>query len=136
MVAAEHDKRVPGRLLSEIIRELRNEYQTPTERLAEFEASREAKEREQYQDAVRGLAQQYAEMMSDKDAATLIYDLKRHCHLLDHLMVQRRLLRLDIEMLDAQGTLWRRTRLPGCGTKDVPTTAGSCQLVKQPLRFF
>ena len=109
VVATDHDKRVPGRLLSEIIRELRNEYQTPTERLAELEASREAKDREQYQDAVRGLAQQYAEMTSDKDAATLIYDY-----------VQAKKTPLDHEMIEEMTKALQEAAGSGSGYRNLP----------------
>jgi len=115
VVAAEHDKRVPGRLLSEIIRELRNEYQSPTERLAELETSRRARDREQYLDAVRGLAQQYAQMTGDKDAATLIYDY-----------VQAQKPPLDHEMIAAMTKALQVAAGPGNGYVDIPQAVYNC----------
>jgi hypothetical protein len=74
IVAPDHRNRVPGRVLSELVRELRCEQQTPAERLAELEISATAKAREQHGDALRGLAEQYARMTGDPHAATLIHD--------------------------------------------------------------
>jgi len=90
VVAPGHPKRVPGRLLSGIIRELRNELQKPAERLAEFEMSATAKVREEHGAAVQGLAQQYAGMTGDPEAATLIHDY-----------VQRQEPPLDREIIEA-----------------------------------
>ena len=109
VVAAEHDKRVPGRLLSEIIRELRNEYQRPTERLAELEASLRARDRERYLDAVRGLAQKYAQMTGDREAATLIYEY-----------VQAQKPPLQHEIIEGMTKALQAAAGPGSSYPDIP----------------
>jgi hypothetical protein len=90
VVAPNHRDRVPGRLLSELLRELRYEYQKPGERLAELNNADEARRREQYRNAVHGLADTYASITSDPKAAGLIWDY-----------VQRHRPRLDQETIDA-----------------------------------
>jgi hypothetical protein len=59
VVAAEHRNRVPGRALSELLRELRHDFQTPNERLVEIQSHAAARERSGYRDAVQGLADVY-----------------------------------------------------------------------------
>jgi hypothetical protein len=73
IVSSEHRDRVPGRLLSEVVRELRDEYVKPGE-LAALSAAREgAADR----DAGRALAQQYARVTGDSHAAASIHDYLR-----------------------------------------------------------
>jgi hypothetical protein len=72
------------------MRELRDEYRTPGERLAELEMTARARAREEYRTAVRGLAQLYARVTGDPDAAGLIRDY-----------VQRKEPPLDRETIDA-----------------------------------
>jgi hypothetical protein len=74
VVAPEHRNRVPGRALSELMSELRHEYQTPAERLAELETAAAVRAREQYRDSVQGLAQAYADITGDPKAAASIRD--------------------------------------------------------------
>lgn len=71
IVSPEYRDRVAaGRLLSEVVRELRDEYVTPGE-LAALSAAREAAAD---RDAGRRLAQQYARMTGDPHAAASIHD--------------------------------------------------------------
>ena len=90
VVAAEHRNRVPGRALSELLRELRHEFQTPNERLVEIQSNAAAKERAEYRDAVQGLADAYVRMTGDRKAAAVIHDY-----------VQRKEPRLERETIDA-----------------------------------
>jgi hypothetical protein len=80
VVAPAHRDRVPGRLLSELTRELRFEYQTADERVIEAQTVDAARGR----DAVETLASSYAEITNDPKAAALIRDyLQRKAPLLD-----------------------------------------------------
>jgi hypothetical protein len=88
VVSPEHDDRVPGRKLSGLMRELRHEFQNLEERLEEVAISSMAMAREEYRDAVRGLAQQYAQMMGDPPAATAIYDYVQQQPRLDREMIE------------------------------------------------
>jgi hypothetical protein len=109
IVSPEHRNWVPGRSLSGLVRELRDELQPPAERLAELQRSAEARAREQYRQAVRGLAQQYAQMTRDKDAATLIYDYVRaQKPPLDHEMIEE----MTKELQEAAGS--------GSGYRNLP----------------
>jgi hypothetical protein len=72
VVAPHRRDGVPGRPISEVIRELRRDIQTPTERATETQMAQKAQEREQYRGAVEGLAQEYARITSDPNAAVLI----------------------------------------------------------------
>jgi hypothetical protein len=65
---------IAGRPLSELMRQVRHDLQMPAERLAEREVAAAETARQQYREAVRGLAQQYARMTGDPDAATLVHD--------------------------------------------------------------
>jgi hypothetical protein len=65
---------IAGRPLSEVMRQVRHDLQMPAERLAEREAAVAETARLQYREAVRGLAQQYARMAGDAEAATLVHD--------------------------------------------------------------
>jgi hypothetical protein len=109
IVSPEHRNWVPGRSLSGLVRELRDELQPPAERLAELERSAEARAREQYRQAVRGVAQQYAQMTGDKDAAALIYDY-----------VQAQKPPLDHDMIDAMTKALQAAAGPGSGYADIP----------------
>jgi hypothetical protein len=53
---------------------VRDEYLTPGERLREAEIAEAARDRQQYRDAVRGFAHDYARMTGDPKAAALIHD--------------------------------------------------------------
>jgi hypothetical protein len=81
---------IAGRLLSELMRQVRHDLQMPAERLAEREVAAAETARQQYREAVRGLAQQYARMTADPEAASLVYDY-----------VQRQQPPLDRETIDA-----------------------------------
>ena len=74
VVAHNHRDRVPGRALSDLIIELRFQLQTPAERQAELQAATITRTREQYRDAVQGLATAYAEVTGDPKAAAMIRD--------------------------------------------------------------
>jgi hypothetical protein len=74
VVASDRRGGVPGRLISEIIRELRNEYQTPLEALEELNRTAAARAREEHRETVRGFAQDYARMTGDPTAAELIHE--------------------------------------------------------------
>jgi hypothetical protein len=80
---------VPGRPVSELIRELRHDFQTPTERATETQMAQKAQDREQYRGAVEGLAQDYARITGDPKAAALI---RAH--------VERRVSPLDLETVE------------------------------------
>ena len=88
VVSPQHRERVPGRSLSELMRELRHEQLTPAEQRAEFERAAAAKAREEYRDAVEGVAATYARITADPEAAAAIRDY-----------VGRREPRLDAETL-------------------------------------
>jgi hypothetical protein len=90
VVSPEHRDRVPGRSLSELIRELRHEYQRPEERLEELAKLSAVRAREEYRDSVRGLSQQYVRMTGDANAAAAIHDY-----------VQRQKPPLDRDTIDA-----------------------------------
>jgi hypothetical protein len=62
--------RIAGRPLSELMLQVRHDLQMPAERVAVAAE----KARELYREAVRGLAQQYARMTVDREAASLVYD--------------------------------------------------------------
>jgi hypothetical protein len=79
VVAQEHRDRVPGRLLSEIVRELRREQQTPAERFKELDQAAKIRAREDLQQAMRKLAGTYGDVTGDpKAAATVQTYLQRH----------------------------------------------------------
>jgi hypothetical protein len=88
---------------------LRDELQTPAERLAELDRSVEAKAREQHTQTVRGLAQQYARMTGDPKAGTLINDY-----------VQQKDPPLEPEMIDEMRTALQVAAGPGSGYLDIP----------------
>ena len=94
VVAPNHRNRVPGRSLSGLIRELRDELQTPAERQEEARSVEAARARELDREAVRGFAQEYARLTGDPTAAALV-----------HKYVQQQLPRLDrnaiLEMREA-----------------------------------
>jgi hypothetical protein len=90
VVSPEHRNRMLGRSLSELMSELRHEYQTPAERLAELESAATARAREQYRDAVDGLAGAYADITGDPKGAAMIRDY-----------VQRQEPALDREAIEA-----------------------------------
>jgi len=73
-----HGNRGPGRSLSGLMREVRDEYLTPGERLREVDIAEAARDREQYRDTVRGFAQDYARMTGDPKAAALIHNYVQH----------------------------------------------------------
>jgi hypothetical protein len=109
VVGPTHRDRVPGRSLSGLMRELRHDFQRPAERLAEREISATETAREQYRDAVRGLAQQYARMTADPEAAILIHDY-----------VQRQHPPLDREIIDAMRKALQVAAAPGGGYLALP----------------
>jgi hypothetical protein len=74
VVSPQHRNRVPGRQLSELVRELRHEYQTRGERLSELALAASAKARDDYREAVNGLAGQYAMLVEDPQATAVIHD--------------------------------------------------------------
>ena len=74
VVAAAQQAGVPGRPISETMRELRYEHQTPEEVLDEFNTAETDKAREQRREAVRGFAQDYARITGDPKAAARIHD--------------------------------------------------------------
>jgi len=79
VVAPDHRDRISGRLLSELVRELRRERQTPTEQLKELEKVRETRGREEQQDAIRKLAETYADITGDPKAEAPVRSyLQRH----------------------------------------------------------
>jgi hypothetical protein len=79
VVSAEHRDRVPRRLLSEIVRELRREQQTLPERMNELVQAAEARIREELQQAMRKLAGTYADLTGDpKGTAPVQTYLQRH----------------------------------------------------------
>lgn len=77
VVSPEHRNRVPGRQLSELMRDLRHEYQTRAERLSELALAANAKAQDDYREAVNGLARQYAMLVGDRQATPLIHDYAR-----------------------------------------------------------
>jgi hypothetical protein len=117
VVSSEHLNRVPGRSLSELVRELRHEYQTPAERLEELAILSAARDREEYRDAVRGLAQQYAGMTGDPQAATSIHDY-----------VQRHKPPLDREIIDAMREALQVAADPAGDYLAVPEAVRNCCL--------
>jgi hypothetical protein len=84
---------VPGRVLSDLMRELRHDYQTPAERLNELQVAEVTRIREQHREAVQGLATSYVGVTGDPKSAALIRDY-----------VQRREPRLDREAIDEMRT--------------------------------
>jgi hypothetical protein len=88
VVSPQHRERVPGRSLSELMRELRHDELTPAEQRAEFERTAAAKAREEHRDAVEGLAATCARITGDREVAAAIRDY-----------VGRREPRLDAETL-------------------------------------
>jgi hypothetical protein len=98
IVSPDHRDRVPGRLLSQVVSELRNEYVRPGE-LAALSAAREAASD---RDAERGLAQQYARMTGDSRAAASI-----------HGYLQRQQPPLDREMIGAMRKALQAAAEPG-----------------------
>jgi hypothetical protein len=79
VVSPGHRERVPGRSLSELVRELRHERQTPAERQAETEKMAAAKEREEHREAAEGLAATYARITGDPKAGAAIRDYVGRC---------------------------------------------------------
>jgi hypothetical protein len=77
VVGPEHRDRRAGRSLSELMRELRDEYQTPAERLAELEIAETRRARGEYRTAVEELADGYARITSDPKAAVLVREYLR-----------------------------------------------------------
>ena len=69
VVSPEHRDRVPGRLLSEIVRELRRERQSMAERMNELVQAAEVRIREELQQAMSKLAGTYADITGDPKAA-------------------------------------------------------------------
>jgi hypothetical protein len=74
VVAAAQQAGVPGRPVSETMRELRREQQTHEEVRDELNTAETDKARDQRREAVRGLAQDYAHITSDPKAAARIHD--------------------------------------------------------------
>ena len=72
VVAPDRRDGVPGRPISELIRELRREFQTPSEWMTELQTAQNAQMQAQYRDAVEGLAREYARITGDPKAAALI----------------------------------------------------------------
>ena len=102
VVAPQHRDRVPDRLLSELMRELRFEYQTAHERVIEAQTVNAAQGRKQHRDAVEGLASSYAEITNDPKAAALIRDY-----------VQRKDPPLDRDTIKAMAVALRAAASPG-----------------------
>jgi hypothetical protein len=73
IVAPGRDNRAPGRSLSEVMRELRDERQKPAERLAELEMADRTRAREEHRDAIKELAQTYARMTGDEKAGAAVH---------------------------------------------------------------
>lgn len=90
VVAADFPKRVPDRLLSEVLRELRQQHQTVRDRVEELQLAAATREKEEYRDAVRGLARQYVSMTGNRQAAGWIHDY-----------IQQQKPPLDREMMDS-----------------------------------
>jgi hypothetical protein len=111
VVSAEHRNRVPGRQLSDLVRELRHEFQTYAERLSELALAASAKARGEYREAVNGLARQYAGIVEDAQAAALIHDY-----------VRRRDPPLDAETIDAMRRALRAAADPGGDYLAAPET--------------
>ena len=101
IVAPEHRNRVPDRLLSDVMRELRYDYQTPLERLVELQLAENARKREQFRGAVQGLAETYVEITGDAKAAALIRDY-----------VQRKEPRLDRDAIEEMSAALRKAAAP------------------------
>jgi hypothetical protein len=74
VVVPEHRGEAPGRSVAALLRELRQENQTPAERLAELEAAKAMRAREEHRGSVEGLAETYVQMTGDRTAAALIRD--------------------------------------------------------------
>jgi hypothetical protein len=89
VVAPNRRDRVPGRPISELIRELRREFQTPAERVTEVQMAENTQRLEQYRGAVDGLAQDYTRITGDAKAAALIRAL-----------AERRVLPLDLKTIE------------------------------------
>lgn len=79
VVSPGHRERVPGRSLSELMRELRHERQTPAERRAEIKRMAAAKAREEYREALEGLSATYARITRDPEAGAAIRDHVGRC---------------------------------------------------------
>jgi hypothetical protein len=90
VVAPDRRDGVPGRPISELIRELRRDYQTALERVTESQMAENAQAREQYRDAVDRLAQEYAHLSGDPKAAERV-----------HAYVGRQMPALELETIDA-----------------------------------
>jgi hypothetical protein len=73
VVAPDRRDGVPGRLISELIRKLRGEFQTASERVIETQMAQNTQAQEQYRDVVGGLAREYARITGDPKAAALIH---------------------------------------------------------------
>jgi hypothetical protein len=69
VVAPDRPGAVPGRAISQLIREVLRNYQTPAELVREAQVAENAKAREQYRNAVDWLAQDYARIAGDAKAA-------------------------------------------------------------------
>jgi hypothetical protein len=109
IVAPEHRNRVPDRLLSDVMRELRYDYQTPLERLVEVQLAENARKREQFRDAIQGLAETYAEITGDAKAAALIRDY-----------VQRKEPRLDRDAIEEMSAALRTAAAPDGDYLELP----------------
>src|SRR5690348_14027206 len=57
VVAPQHRDRVPGRVLSDLLRELRRGFQEPVEQIAEIEMIAKTRAREERREAVRAVAE-------------------------------------------------------------------------------
>jgi len=113
VVAPDRRDGVPGRPISELIRELRREFQTPNERVTEQQMAQKAQEREQHRGAVEGLAQDYARITGDPKAAALI---RAH--------VKHQMLPLDLETIE-------RTRK---GLRVAADPAGDYRALPEPVQ--
>jgi hypothetical protein len=72
VVAPQHRDRVPGRVLSELLRELRRGFQKSVEQIAELDMIAKTRGREERRDAIKGLAQTYARMTGDEKAGAAV----------------------------------------------------------------
>jgi hypothetical protein len=73
VVVLDHRSRVPDRSLSEVVRKIRDDLQTPNERLIELDRAATARHRT----AVEGLAEAYARITGDPKAAAVVREYVR-----------------------------------------------------------
>jgi hypothetical protein len=73
VVAPQHRDRVPGRVLSDLLRELRRGFQEPVEQIAEIEMIAKTRAREERREAVRAVAETYVRMTGDKKAGAAVH---------------------------------------------------------------